>query len=58
MLKWKLAWSLVPVPITIGILMLTNLLGHAHPVIGLTLLWIGLIGMWFGIPSHQQTFRS
>jgi hypothetical protein len=58
MLKWKLAWSLVPVLITVGLLLLTNLVGQANPAIGLTLIWFGLIGMWFGIPAPYQPVRS
>jgi hypothetical protein len=54
MLRWKLAWSLVPVLITMGILMLTNLVYPLKPIYGLGVLWVGLVGLWFGITSQYH----
>jgi hypothetical protein len=58
MLRWKLAWSFVPVLITIGILMLTNLLYPLRPVYGLAVLWVGLIGLWFGITGQNHQLQK
>jgi hypothetical protein len=55
---WRLAWSLVPVCITSGMQMLTHLIGPPKPVMGFILVWMGLIGLWFGITDVHHRLRD